>query len=65
MILERGKKYKHVTGSGTNICIYSHSDELDYNHFFTITKNKKGWELDELNQTSLPTWDVNRNISEY
>ena len=63
MLLERGKKYKHTTGSGTNICIYSHSDELDYNHFFKVSKNRKKWKLDDLGQVSLPTWDVQRNMS--
>lgn len=63
MELIRGKKYNHKTGSGTNEMIYSHSDELNYNHFFTVTGNKKGWKLDENNQVSIPTWDLHRNVT--
>lgn len=43
--------------------IYSHSDNLDHNHFFTVTKNPKNWKLDENNQVSLPTWDLHRNVT--
>lgn len=63
MKLERNKKYKHTTGSGITEMIYSHSDNLDHNHFFTVTKNPKNWKLDENNQVSLPTWDLHRNVT--
>ena len=65
MKLIRGKKYRHITGSNKeNICIYSHSTNPAFDHFFTVTKNKQKWKLDELNQTSLPTWDIERNMKE-
>lgn len=65
MKLVRGKKYRHITGSKKeNVCIYSHSTEPAFDHFFAVIKNEQGWKLDDLAQVSLPTWDVERNMTE-
>ena len=60
MNLVRGKTYKHRSGFKG---IYSHSDELDHNHFFKATENPKDWKVDELDMISFPTWDLHRNIT--
>ena len=63
MKLKRGVEYNHTTSGGINICIYSHSDSARHNHFFTVIDNAKEWNLDELNQVSIPTWDLERNMA--
>lgn len=62
MELIRGRKYSYTPSKGNNELIYSHSDEVGHNHFFTVAKNERGLVLDELGQISLPTWDVFRNV---
>ncbi len=59
MKLEQGKKYKHRKGF---VGIFSHSDDLNYNHFFKTVENPDKWKEDELGMVDFPTWDLERNM---
>ena len=59
MKLIKGKQYSHKSGF---VGTFSHSDELNYNHFFRAKKIPKHWTTKPKNGLiDFPTWDIQRS----